>query len=323
MYLSPRSCRFAGAAYANLATVGYRLLDLNRQPVGTRITAGVVASGDGRYSAAVSLADDFTGWIVWDTGTAPPVYAEEEIVPRASVDLSPLEAAVAEIAADTQALVEDVADLPTADEIAAALRGAGANPVTLALTNLAYVPLSDVRITIRDAAGVATLAVGATDANGEAHFNLNDGDYQVLVSSTPAYEPFLPQMLTVAGDTAAAYTLTPITVGAPASPSLCRVYGWLRTADGQPSADTPVEFRLTGRYARIADGAVVIVQALTKTTDDEGYFEADLTRSSALTALGEGETPQYYVQATDVGLLHTITVPDQENADIAVLLPDG
>lgn len=66
-----------GRSKAGLATVGYTLQG------GSRIEAGVaeVGTSTGIYGATITFPDSFTGWILWDSGEATPVYVAGAINP--------------------------------------------------------------------------------------------------------------------------------------------------------------------------------------------------------------------------------------------------
>jgi len=88
-YTVPKLAKF-GSSKAGLSTVGYQLLDADRDPIGSRITAGVEALGQGDYGASVVLSSrSFAGYIVWDTGGGSPTYAREEIAPATLPDSPP------------------------------------------------------------------------------------------------------------------------------------------------------------------------------------------------------------------------------------------
>lgn len=68
-----------GASSAGLATVGFRLYKADGTDAAARTTAGVVELGAGAYGVpTVSIPDTAKG-IQWDTGTATPLYAVEEL----------------------------------------------------------------------------------------------------------------------------------------------------------------------------------------------------------------------------------------------------
>jgi hypothetical protein len=61
-----------GKQKANLANVGYTILDVNGDIAITRSTADVyqIAPGSGLYAAFINFPNDFKGQILWDTGEA-------------------------------------------------------------------------------------------------------------------------------------------------------------------------------------------------------------------------------------------------------------
>ncbi|MBI3909679.1 MAG: hypothetical protein HY320_01940 [Armatimonadetes bacterium] len=286
-----------GSGKAGLATVGSQLFNADGTANGARVTAGIQDLGGGAYGALATFPDAFRGRITWDTGEGTPAKASEEINPEGA----------------SEYLDVKVSSRTTL--------GNGANSVTLTLQDDA-VPAQRVpnrRVTVKNAAETATLAVGDTDASGQIIFNLDDSTYHILVETTPAHAALPAQTLVVSGTTSATYTLTKLSPGLPASPSLCRVYGYLKKPDGSVAASIPVEFVLRGSGAFKAAGNVVVVKAVTATTDASGYFQADLTRSSALTPMMSGDSTEYHVRSLDARLSHLFTVPDQDSADISAL----
>lgn len=286
-----------GPGRSGLATVGYQLFDTGGTPSGGRIVAGVQDLGGGQYGALVSFPDGFRGRITWDTGQVPAVKASEEINP------------------------EGLSEYLDAKVSTRSTLGNGVNSVTITLQDnqLPAQRVVGLRVTIKNSGETATLAAGDTDSNGQIVFKLNDGTYRVLVESTPAYAALAAQTLVVAGTSSATYTLTKFAAGAPASPSLCRVYGWLRRPDGSVAANVRVEFVLRGAGAFKAGGNVVVVKAVAASTDATGYFQADLTRSSALQPVTAGDSTRYHVRSLDARLSHLFVVPDQNEVDLATL----
>jgi hypothetical protein len=71
-----------GSSKANLTTVGYLLYDVEGNPSGSRITAGVENLSGGQFAALVTIPDDFRGYIKWDSGEGSPVYASDPINPE-------------------------------------------------------------------------------------------------------------------------------------------------------------------------------------------------------------------------------------------------
>ncbi|MGR3311152.1 MAG: hypothetical protein ACUZ77_10310 [Candidatus Brocadiales bacterium] len=71
-----------GSSRAGLDTVGYQLKDINGNNIGARVSGAAIKEiGAGYYQAWVSIPDNFTGGILWDTGDVGPRSAYEEINP--------------------------------------------------------------------------------------------------------------------------------------------------------------------------------------------------------------------------------------------------
>jgi hypothetical protein len=70
-----------GSSKSSLSEPGYRVYSTAGEISGSRVTnnIGEVISGAGIYSASVHIADNFTGYILWDTGESTPTYASEDI----------------------------------------------------------------------------------------------------------------------------------------------------------------------------------------------------------------------------------------------------
>jgi len=70
-----------GTNKGGLSAPGYRIVSTSGDLSGSRITSGVgeVISSSGIYSASVHIADNFTGYILWDSGESTPIYASEDI----------------------------------------------------------------------------------------------------------------------------------------------------------------------------------------------------------------------------------------------------
>jgi hypothetical protein len=195
--------------------------------------------------------------------------------------------------------------------------GMGANQVTLTVQSSLAVPIANVPITVKNQAQTAIVATGTSDVNGQVVVNLNNGTYTVLILSSPSWTPPTPQTLVVSGTTAATYTLTAFNPGTPASASLCRVYGTLRNLDGSAASGQQVAFTLDSGDWQANDTAIVVA-ALYVTTDVNGYFQADLTRSSQFSAIHGSGIPRYNVSGGS--LRNSFLAPDQNSADLLTLL---
>lgn len=72
-----------GRSQGGLGTVGFTLIDGDGNVSVARSTTGVheVGTDTGIYASQVDFATEFSGSILWDTGTGNPRYASEEYNP--------------------------------------------------------------------------------------------------------------------------------------------------------------------------------------------------------------------------------------------------
>ena len=69
-----------GAIKGGLSTVGYVLKNSNGTVYAARTTSGVVelVTGKGIYGALIGFPDNWSGFIIWDTGDASPYYSIQD-----------------------------------------------------------------------------------------------------------------------------------------------------------------------------------------------------------------------------------------------------
>ena len=141
-----------------------------------------------------------------------------------------------------------------------------------------------VNVAVRNLDQSALLAVGQTDTQGKAEFNLNAAGYTVIATATGyLFEPFDTVVIVGAGaDTLYGYQFDP---GTPMSPWLCRVYGHLYTVSGTTEEGAIVSAMLPSGVAR-SGNRVVSPFAVTAASDTGGYFAIDLIPSDSLTPSG-------------------------------------
>jgi len=141
-----------------------------------------------------------------------------------------------------------------------------------------------VNVAVRNLDQSALLAVGQTDTQGKAEFNLNAAGYIAITTATGyLFEPFDTVVIAGAGaDTLYGYQFDP---GAPGSPWLCRVYGHLYTVSGTTEEGAIVSAMLPSGVAR-SGNRVVSPFATTTASDAGGYFAIDLIPSDSLTPSG-------------------------------------
>lgn len=141
-----------------------------------------------------------------------------------------------------------------------------------------------VSLALRNIDQTALIGTGRTGSNGVSLFNLDADDYAV-VATAPGYlfQPFDTVSVTGAGvDTVKGYPFDP---GTPASPALCRVWGYLYDVSGTPLTKGEVTASLPAGVGRL--GSLVISPFQVSTTSDStGYFYLDLIPSDSLTPVG-------------------------------------
>ncbi len=74
-----------GQSQGGLSTVGFTLIDGVGVASGSRSTTGVheVGTSTGIYAAQITFTTQFSGSILWDTGSGDPAYAAEQYNPTA------------------------------------------------------------------------------------------------------------------------------------------------------------------------------------------------------------------------------------------------
>jgi hypothetical protein len=193
-------------------------------------------------------------------------------------------------------------------EVSGISGGAGAYSFTLvAFDSSMSQPVPQVSVTVRNLSQTALLAIGQTDSEGEAAFNL-DADSLVVVATAAGYFFYPYDTIVVNGtgvDTVWGDQFDP---GAPSSPSLCRVYGFLYDIMGEPEEGATVSAHLPSGVAQIANG-IVSPFSISTTTDSTGYFFLDLIPSDSL--IPSGFKYEFTISRTDGTILRQrLTVPD-------------
>jgi len=188
--------------------------------------------------------------------------------------------------------------------------GSGAYSVTLVAFDTANAQtVAGVRLAVRNLDQSSLLALAGTGSLGTASVNLDAGDY--LVSATaPGYIFAAFHTLSLTGpvsDSVFGYQFDP---GSPESPWLCRVFGYLFQATGEPESGAVVSAYLPSGVSR-SNGLIISPYPTTVTTDANGYFYLDLLPSTSLTG-----TPLYEFtisRADGTILRKRLSVPDAAN----------
>lgn len=185
-------------------------------------------------------------------------------------------------------------------EISGMGSGGGAYAVTVcAIDSALNQPVGGARLAVRNLDQSALIAAGVTDASGRAGFNL-DADSFVVVASAPGYMFESYDTLTILGaevDTTFGYRFDP---GEPASPSLCRVYGYLYSVTGAPAGEATVTAYLPRGVVRSGD-LIVSPYPVSSVTDSLGYFFLDLVPSDSL--VGEDTRYEISISRSDGSIL--------------------
>lgn len=186
--------------------------------------------------------------------------------------------------------------------------GSGAYSITIvAFDSAVDQVVGNVDVAVRNLNQSALVASRPSDQLGKANFNLNASSY-VIVARAPGYffTPFDTMLFAgPATDTVFGYRFNP---GSPTSPSFCRVYGWLKSVNGQPEIGATVSASLPKGVTQ-SGNIVVSPFAVSTVTGNDGYFFLDLMWSSTL----EPSTTQYEVSITrpDGAILRKrLTIPN-------------
>ena len=194
-------------------------------------------------------------------------------------------------------------------DISGVSSGSGVYSVTVVvIDSSSQQPVPHVDLTVRNLEQTSLVAVGCSDGDGLAGFNL-DADSFVVIARAAGYLFGGCDTLAVTAavlDTVCGCAFDP---GEPSSPSLCRVYGYLYNLRGEPEADAEVTAWLPAGVAR--SGAVMVSPLpVASSTDSTGYFHLDLVPSTLLAPAGA----RYEITVNTSGgtiLRRRLEVPDQ------------
>ncbi len=204
-----------------------------------------------------------------------------------------------------------------------AAAGSGANTVTITVTDDDANVLPGISVTIKNAAESDAGIVQTTDALGLAVFGLDDGDYSVIIRSSPAYTTLTSQALEVDGTTDATYELAPLVIASPSAAELCVVYGWLIDEEGAPIVGAVITYTPVNTGPVKVGDSLLDVTPQTATSIAEGFHSIELVRSASLDPVREDSSVQYRVdcpQANMYAAKTKITVPDEDSVNLQDLL---
>jgi len=155
--------------------------------------------------------------------------------------------------------------------------------------------VENVMLAIRSVDQSNLVAVARTSSTGRAGVNL-DNDSYLSIASAPGYLFSAFDTIVVSGagmDTVFGNQFDP---GDPGSPSLCRVFGFLYTLQGDSERDALVSAYLPKGVVRTND-AIVLPNAVTSASDSAGYFYLDLIPSDSL--IGKDTRYEITINRTD------------------------
>ena len=193
-------------------------------------------------------------------------------------------------------------------EISGLSAGSGAYSYTIvAFDSSVSQVVPQTSVAVRNVAQTSLVASGATGSDGAVSLNL-DADSFVVVATAPGYifTAFDTIVVNSSGsDTVYGDQFDP---GAPTSPELCRVYGYLYDINGAPETGASVTAHLPSGVVRFS-GGIVSPFAVTTTSDTTGYFYLDLIPSDSL--IPSGTKYELTISRTDGTILRQrLVVPD-------------
>ena len=193
-------------------------------------------------------------------------------------------------------------------EVSGVSGGSGAYSFTLLTfdTSLSQI-IPQAGLAVRNVSQTSLIAAGRTDSEGRATFNL-DADSFVVVATAAGYSFNAYDTVVVAGTGSDTLIGDQFDPGAPSSPGLCRVYGYLYDINGEPEPGASVTAHLPSGVAQF-DIVIVSPYSISTTTDNDGYFFLDLIPSDSL--IPPGIKYEFTISRTDGTILRQrLTVPD-------------
>jgi len=170
--------------------------------------------------------------------------------------------------------------------------------------------IPNTRLAVRNFDQTALLGLGVTDSQGRTGFNL-DADSFLVISIATGYTFAGSDTLIVTGsgvDTVFGDRFDP---GTPASPELCRVFGYVVNVQGVSETGATVSAYLP-RGVALSGSLVVSPYMVSTQTDSLGYFFLDLIPSDSLT--GDDTRYEISISRQDGTVLRKrISVPATSN----------
>jgi len=192
--------------------------------------------------------------------------------------------------------------------------GSGARRVVISVVDDSAAAVVGAKVTIQTAAG-ATIAgrFGNTIAGGVVIFNLDDGDYKGLVTTSGGYAAHTAQAFTVdQDDEPVTLTVTAVEITGADDPSLCAVTVWVKNQHGIGIPNVRVTAELDDPISFTTASTLININNPKKTSDD-GSVTFLLVRSSLITE-GNG-LYAFTVLYKSIEHKFTYRVPDAASAN--------
>lgn len=260
-------------------------------------------------SAAIASTSGYIG-VVWDST------GDVDAVMRGTDGANTIAPDNAGIAANGVA----IDNVPSAAEIAEAIgAGDGDRVVVITVRNDASEVVPNAKVTIQTAAG-ATIAGRTlnTNSSGVAQFNLDDGSYKGLVTTTSGYETHTAQAFTVDEDEEpVTLTITRTTISDPPDAGVCRLAAYVFWND-EPVSGATVSARLKG-INQGTDGKLMSRVAKEATTNSSGLATLDLIQGGEFVD-GDGVYVIEAVHNRNVIWQIESAMPDEAQANVEDLI---
>jgi hypothetical protein len=205
---------------------------------------------------------------------------------------------------DNNNLREDIAAL--------SLTGSGSEACTVFVRQNGLAPIQGARILIRTLDQLATKVPGLfTDINGRGVMELDADNYFISITANNYFA--LSDTIEVQHDSTWNYSMTPFDPGAPQSPDLCRVYGWIYDLSGILLPDVKIEAEIQPEYQPVKYGDIIITPFKKEVaTDSLGYWYLDLFPNQHLS---KPNSKYLFTLEYPSGVIYKskVTIPDSLN----------
>lgn len=246
------------------------------------LTGTFYADGAGGYEFRTSAIPDGTrAMLVFYTGTFSVDFTSVTVYARASINPQELENA----------------DVKTSSVSGSGGSGSGAYAITITVTDTDDNELQNAHVSLTEGSNVFT---ATTDADGLASFSLDAATYTVaIVKGGYTYTPIT---LVVTEADAVTLEMTAMAVTAPSDPTLCRIYGWVRsTANGRAMAGVQLTATRTPATAATVNGSIAIGSRKSAISDANGLVQLDVPQTDQI-VLAAGGATQWVITMPDAGL---------------------